>query len=65
MNARWARRFNYAMFLYNTLKKTPSPGKSLRSGNIGSKSVEFVVGSDYIVTLTYSLTKKDSIATYA
>ena len=31
------------------LKKTPSP---VKSGNIGSKSAKFVVGSDSIVTLT-------------
>ena len=37
-------------------------------GNIGTKSVEFVVGSDSIVTLTHSLThslsQNDSIVAY-
>ena len=31
-----------------------SPGKFQRSGNFGSKSAEFVEGSDSIVTLTHS-----------
>ena len=39
--------------------KTPSPGKSLKSGNIGSKSAEFVVSSDSIVILTHSLTRSE------
>ena len=47
------------------MKKTPSPGKFQRSGNIGSKSAELVEGSDSIVTLTHSLNQKDSIVAYA
>ena len=47
------------------LRRKPwSQGTSQGSGNIGSKSVEFVVGSDAIVTLTHSLTQKDSIVAY-
>ena len=47
--------------------KTPSMGKFQRSGNIGSKSAEFVEGSECIVTLTHSLTssEKDSIVAHA
>ena len=40
-----------------------SPGKFQRTGNFGSKSAEFVEGSDSIVT--NSLTQKDSIVAYA
>ena len=43
------------------LKKTPSPGKFPRSGNIGSKSAEFVEGSDFIVTLTHSKGQHSSL----
>ena len=39
--------------------------KELRSGNIGSKSTKFVVGSDSIVTYPHSLTQKDNIVVYA
>ena len=49
------------MLIHNTQKKTPSPGKFQRSRNIGLKSAEFFEGSDSVVTLTYSLTQKDSI----
>ena len=41
--------------MQSTLKKPWSPGKSQGSGNIGSKLLEFVVGSNFIVTLTHSL----------
>ena len=41
--------------MQSTLKKPWSPGKSQGSGNIGSKLVEFVVGSNFIVTLIHSL----------
>ena len=39
--------------------------KEERSENIGSKSADFVVGSDSIVALIHSLTEKDSIVAYA
>ena len=36
-----------------------------RSGNMGSKSAEFIEGSNSIVPLNRSLTQKDSIVAYA
>ena len=41
------------------MKKTSTPGKSLRSGNIGSKSEEFIVGSGSIVIFTCLLTHSE------
>ena len=42
-------------------EENSASGKFQRSGNIGSKSVEFVESSDYTVTLT----QKDSIVAHA
>ena len=39
----------------HTLKNTPSLGKSLRSGNIGSKFTDFVMGLDPIVTFAHTV----------
>ena len=39
----------------HTLRNTPSLVKSLRSGNIGSKSTEFVMGLDPIATFAHTL----------
>ena len=43
----------------------PSSSWLLKLSNIGSKSAEFVVGSDPTVTLTNSLTQSDSKVAYA